>query len=124
MLKKILPVILSIALVLSFSACTKKDTADTAPEGATGESAASDENEETELSLTLDELEAYNGKDGMPAYVAVDGVIYDVTDIPQWADAMHFGFNAGEDLSSDIKTKSPHGEKILEEIPAVGKIVD
>ena len=32
--------------------------------------------------LTLEELTAFNGKNGARAYVAVDGVLYDVTDSP------------------------------------------
>ncbi len=30
--------------------------------------------------FTLKELEAYNGKNGMPKYIAVDGVVFDVGD--------------------------------------------
>ena len=31
--------------------------------------------------FTLEELSAYNGLDGMPAYVSVDGVVYDFTNL-------------------------------------------
>ena len=31
------------------------------------------------------ELAKYNGQGGQPAYVAVDGVVYDVTGVAAWA---------------------------------------
>ena len=37
------------------------------------------------LELTLEELAKFNGKDGNPAYVAVDGIIYDVSASPAWS---------------------------------------
>ncbi len=42
------------------------------------------EESEDMLKLTLDELAMYNGKDGQAAYVAIEGVVYDVTGIPSW----------------------------------------
>ncbi len=75
-----------------------------------------------ELVLTTDELAAYNGKNGMPAYVAVDGVIYDVTDIMYWRGGEHNGFSAGNDLTNEIKTISPHGVSKLNGVPAVGRL--
>ena len=38
--------------------------------------------------FTLEELAKYNGKDGNPAYVAVNGIVYDVTNNAAWAAAM------------------------------------
>ena len=80
--------------------------------------------EDGELVLTLDELAQYNGKDGNPAYIAVDGVIYDVTDVPQWKNGEHNGFSAGNDLTEEIKTISPHGVSKLVGLPVVGKLAD
>jgi len=74
------------------------------------------------LELTLQELAAYNGKDGNPAYIAVDGVIYDVTDSPKWKDGEHNGYTAGQDLTEAIKQKSPHGVSKLSNVLVVGKI--
>ena len=75
------------------------------------------------LELTLAELAQYNGKDGNPAYVAVDGIIYDVTDLPKWKNGEHNGYTAGQDLTDIIKNKSPHGLAKLEGVPVVGKLV-
>jgi predicted heme/steroid binding protein len=74
-----------------------------------------------QLELTVEELAAYNGKDGKPAYVAVNGVIYDVTNVPAWQNGMHKGNVAGNDLTEAIK-KSPHGESVLKNLPVVGKL--
>ena len=75
------------------------------------------------LELTLEQLKQYDGKNGNPAYVAVDGVIYDVTNVPQWKNGEHNGYSAGNDLTDIIKNKSPHGVKQLKGIPVVGKLV-
>ncbi len=73
------------------------------------------------LELTVEELAAYDGKNGNPAYVAVDGVIYDVTDGPQWANGTHNGNTAGKDLTDVIKS-APHGESVLAKLTVVGKL--
>lgn len=80
--------------------------------------------ESTELVLTLEELALYNGQNGNPAYIAVDGVIYDVTDVPQWRNGEHNGFSAGNDLTDAIKNVSPHGVSKLKLVKAVGKLAD
>lgn len=77
-----------------------------------------------ELVLTLEELAEYDGKDGRRAYVAVDGIIYDMTDSPAWKEGGHNGFQAGQDLTDAIKNDSPHGVGKLENVPAVGKLAD
>lgn len=75
------------------------------------------------LELTLAELAKYNGKDGQPAYVAVDGIIYDVSAYPKWKNGEHNGYSAGNDLTEIIKTKSPHGVAKLNGVPVVGKLI-
>lgn len=76
------------------------------------------------IELTLEELKAYNGQNGQPAYVAVDGVIYDVTNTKKWKDGKHQnGVTAGNDLTEMIK-KAPHGTSTLKEAVVVGKIVE
>lgn len=81
-----------------------------------------DSGKESQLELTLEELTAYNGKNGNPAYVAVDGVIYDVTGNPKWEEAKHHGLSAGQDLTDQIKDQSPHGLSALSKLSVVGKL--
>ena len=75
------------------------------------------------VELTIEELAAFNGKDGKPAYVAVDGVIYEVTASKPWANGRHNGFEAGKDLTKEIKEVSPHGVGKLENVVKVGYLV-
>jgi predicted heme/steroid binding protein len=75
-----------------------------------------------EKTFTLEELANYDGQDGRPAYVAVDGVVYDLTNSSAWRNGKHNGFTAGKDLTEEIKEISPHGVKNLEGIPVVGKL--
>ncbi len=79
--------------------------------------------------FTSEELKQYNGKDGKPVYVAVDGIVYDVSKSKYWKSGTHMKMHqAGEDLTRDIKEKAPQrihkGGKILEKMPKVGVLVD
>jgi predicted heme/steroid binding protein len=78
------------------------------------------ENEEELPTFTLEELAEFDGKDGARAYVAVQGVIYDVTDLPRWKGGTHNGYDAGQDLTDIIINKSPHGLSVLDRATKVG----
>lgn len=75
----------------------------------------------TELNkkFTAESLKNYDGKNGRPAYIAVDGIVYDVTNNSHWTNGDHHGLTAGQALSKDI-LKSPHGHSILHRINKVG----
>lgn len=72
-------------------------------------------------SFTLEELLKYDGKNGNKAYVAVDGVVYDVTYNAAWAAGTHFGLKAGRDLTKEIST-CHNKEQILRDLEQVGII--
>jgi predicted heme/steroid binding protein len=71
--------------------------------------------------FTLQELAKYNGKDGNPAYVAVNGIVYDVTNNATWAAASHFGLTAGKDLTAEFASCHA-GQPILNKLKIVGKL--
>lgn len=75
------------------------------------------------LELTLEELAQYNGQNGQPVFVAVDGVIYDFSDLAKWEGGEHNGQVAGKDLTQAIDELSPHGRSMLERAKIVGRLV-
>lgn len=72
------------------------------------------------------DLAKYDGKNGNPAYVAVDGVVYDVTDSSLWPDGNHtpcnLGAMAGKDLSQIIKAAPANMRDQLKKFPVVGSM--
>lgn len=76
-----------------------------------------------EKTFTLAELAKYNGKNGAAAYVAVNGIVYDVTNVSQWRNGTHKGYEAGVDLTEAFKN-SPHQDSIFNGIPVVGKLAN
>ncbi len=82
----------------------------------------SEEAQDPERTFTSEELSEYNGKDGNPAYVAVDGVVYDFTELELWVNGDHNGFEAGKDLTEEIKEISPHGLSVLDRATVVGTL--
>lgn len=69
--------------------------------------------------FTLDELATYDGSMGRPAYVAVNGIVYDVSLEKTWGGATHFGLVAGKDLTEVFQ--GCHGNlEILRNLPKVG----
>jgi predicted heme/steroid binding protein len=76
-----------------------------------------------EMTFTLEDLAQYNGKDGNKAYVAVEGVVYDVTGIPAWTGGEHNGNMAGQDVTEAI-AKAPHGDSKLDGLEVVGSLVE
>ncbi len=126
--KRLLLLALLLATVMLVAACAPKETPATpAPATdvpATAEPAAAEPtaDEPEALTLTVEELAKFNGKDGQPAYIAVDGVVYDVTNSLAWKDGKHNGFEAGKDLTEEIKGQSPHGVSKLENVVEIGKL--
>lgn len=72
--------------------------------------------------FTLEELKKYNGKDGNLAYVAVNGVVYDVTNVAAWAAATHFGLSAGNDLTNQFASCHASTD-ILSTLPKAGNLM-
>ena len=74
--------------------------------------------------FTPEELKKYNGKNGMPSYVAYEGKVYDVSGSFLWKNGEHQALHsAGEDLTLALK-HAPHGKEFLERFPLVGYLKD
>ncbi|MDK2780863.1 MAG: hypothetical protein PWP61_1160 [Trichococcus sp.] len=116
-------------LLVSCAPGTVEDSASTSSEvvsvSSSAEELASGSSAMEMRTFTLEELSQYNGKDGQPAYVAVDGVVYDVTNVEAWKDGEHKqGLTAGNEWTEEITNQSPHGIKVLEGLPIVGEFVE
>jgi predicted heme/steroid binding protein len=99
----------------------KDTTVKAAVKDTTVKAAVVDSSKSAEKVFTIQELAAFTGKDGKSAYVAVDGVVYDMTKIGAWKNGEHHGIKAGTDATKKI-TSSPHGKQVLKKVPVVGKL--
>lgn len=75
---------------------------------------------EKDLRLTREELAKYNGQNVTPAYVAVNGVIYDVTTV--FIQGRHFEHMAGQELTGAFLRQ--HVPSALAGYPVVGLLMD
>ena len=72
-----------------------------------------------ENQLTADELAKHNGENGSKPYVAINGVVYDMSGFPSWVSGRHNGVNAGTDVTEKFVAHG-HGTAILQKMPVVG----
>lgn len=126
-------IILVLMLSLFVSACSSTQTTPTesnnTPTDATADPARDAETgllidaSTGLLTMTLDELAQFDGKDGHFAFVAVEGQVYDVSDDRKWRNGVHEdGIVAGID-ATDYMSSSPHGMDILKDFTVIGTLV-
>ena len=73
--------------------------------------------------FTISDLKEFDGKEGKPAYVALKGKVYDVSDSPLWKAGKHPGAHvAGLDLTMSI-ANAPHSEEVLVKFKVVGELI-
>ena len=81
--------------------------------------------EENDVSFfTAEEVAEFDGQDGRAAYIVVDGTVYEVTDVAQWAGGAHQGMAAGQDVTEAFKNISPHDDSILNRARIAGTVTD
>ncbi len=116
-MKKIVLMACMVFFVFTLQACNGNDLND-----------RNDGNNDHDIDLrsfTLDELSEYDGKEDRDAYIAVDGYVYDVSDSAHWTDGIHQGkIEAGQDLTEEIDTISPHGRSVLDNVPRIGVLIE
>ena len=77
----------------------------------------------------MDELPEYsrsylalrNGQDKPEIWVALHGLIYDVTRSRLWREGKHYEHWAGQDLTDELKD-APHDSKVFEKFKVIGKL--
>lgn len=70
-------------------------------------------------------LAYFDGKEGKPVLVAVNGQVYDFSKLEKWAGGTHMNtVTAGQDLTKEIMEDSPHGLYVLSRAEIVGSYVE
>ena len=72
--------------------------------------------------FTEKELAKYNGRNGEKSYIAVNGIVYDVTNVPKWRGGNHYGVKAGQVLDKEFLQCHLGKSDILEKAVPVGKL--
>jgi len=112
---------------------TSGTSGDSASEAPTSEVSTSDadsgikdgSNDPELKTFTLEELAEYDGKNGNPAYIAIEGKVYDVSKVPQWQEGIHAGkFQAGKDYTKELKQTAPHSASKMDDIPVIGTLAE
>ncbi len=68
---------------------------------------------EPERLVSATELQRSTGERGTRMWVAVDGVVYDVTECARWGRGLHEGQHfPGQDLTEEFG-EAPHGAEVL-----------
>jgi len=68
--------------------------------------------------FTLDELSKYNGENGNYAYIAIKGIVYDISNIALLRSGKHHGVISGNDVTKLF----PHAINIIKRAKVVGKL--
>ena len=116
-----------IAASLIFTGCASSQTSSQVSTETSSTVVSSDTSSTTSTAstaqkkFTVTELADYNGLNGKSAYIAVDGIVYDVTNVKEWANGTHQDYAAGLDLTKEIKA-APHGVAQLDGVPFVGTL--
>ena len=72
------------------------------------------------IALTVKELTRYNGKNGMPSYVAIGGFLFDATGTGLFADKRLI---PGTDLSKFLVPGTPKTDSICATLSRIGTLV-
>lgn len=71
---------------------------------------------------TVEELAEKDGEEGRPAFVSVEGRVYDVSASKRWPRGNHMKrHRAGSELTLEIQS-APHGHEVLERFEVVGTL--
>jgi predicted heme/steroid binding protein len=71
--------------------------------------------------FTRSQLALRNGQDKPEIWVALNGIIYDVTKSRLWREGKHYEHWAGQDLTDELKD-APHNEKVFDKFLMIGTL--
>jgi len=72
--------------------------------------------------FTKEELAKFDGKDGVSAYIAYEGLVYDVSNSFLWQRGKHqVVHHAGVDYTGKLQ-QAPHSAELLLRVPVIGKL--
>lgn len=72
--------------------------------------------------FTLEELAQYDGSKGKDAYIAINGVVYDVSYEASWGGGTHAGLVAGKDYTKEFTYCHNSKLNFIKDLPVVGKL--
>ena len=78
----------------------------------------------TDNVFTKEQLSEYDGQNRNKIYIAVDGIVYDVTDKDTWSGGRQYGVAAGKDLTNYLNNCHKTQRDILNKLEIVGRLVD
>ena len=113
---------ITVLISLIVGGCSSNSSNTQATKPPTSSTAPAPTPKVTTGDMTLEELKKFNGQNGNPAYAAVNGIIYDVSNANGWKNGVHKnGIKAGADLTK-LMADSPHGTSVLKDLPVIGKL--
>jgi predicted heme/steroid binding protein len=71
--------------------------------------------------ITRAQLALRNGQDKPEVWVALHGIVYDVTTSRLWRNGKHYEHWAGQDLTDELKD-APHNANVFDKFRPIGKL--
>jgi predicted heme/steroid binding protein len=75
--------------------------------------------------ISLPELMRYNGDDEEEKWIAYDGIVYDVSECPNWRGELHRNLHfPGQDLSGELD-EAPHANDVFTRpcVKIIGRLI-
>jgi predicted heme/steroid binding protein len=71
--------------------------------------------------ITRAQLALRNGQDKPEIWIALHGIVYDVTSSRLWRNGKHYEHWAGQDLTDELKD-APHNANVFDKFRPIGKL--